>query len=329
MKTAIITGIFGQDGSYLAEQLVDDGYRVYGTFRAPLSPGSVRLKSHLEGKGLSLVAVEDAPGALTSLVSEVQPDEVYHLAATHFSVDQMKSLDTDDAVLFRENVNPTLELLEAVRRFAPRTKVCLAGSCLIFENGRESPQSEESSIAPGTVYGTAKAASMHLANVYRAKHGIHASTAILYNHESPRRSDSFVSQKIVKGLVNVAKGQSQHLPLRNITGRKDWGFAGDYMHAMRLMTASPTSANYVIASGVERSVADFVQTTCHILGISDWRAVVSVQEPPPESRSATPPGVTLVGDPKQALLHLGWRPKVSFEELVRRMVSAAMNGMLD
>jgi GDPmannose 4,6-dehydratase len=302
---ALITGIGGQDGSYLAEQLLADGHEVVGTVLG--APEEYPL---LEGIRDRLRFVEaDAAGAL----AEVEPDELYHLAAVSFVPAWWK----DPVGLTRAETGAVTSLLEALRA-RPQTRAFFASSSEIFAGTDEQPQSETTRLAPLSPYGAAKAFVLHAVEAFRAHYGLHVSTGILFNHESPRRPPHFVTRKLTQAAAAISLGLEDHVYLGNLDARRDWGFAGDYTRAMQLMVRADAPDDYVIATGEARTVRELVEAAFRAAGLY-WEDYVRLDEG--LVRGATDPRV-LVGDAGKARERLGWRPEVTFDELVAMMVQA-------
>jgi len=302
---ALITGIGGQDGSYLAEQLLADGHEVVGTVLG--APEDYPL---LEGIRDRLRFVEpDAANAL----AEVEPDELYHLAAVSF----VPAWWEDPVGLTRAETGAVTSLLEALR-VRPQTRAFFASSSEIFAGTDEQPQSETTRPAPLSPYGAAKAFVLHAVEAFRARYGLHASTGILFNHESPRRPPHFVTRKITRAAAAISLGLEDHVDLGNLDVRRDWGFAGDYTRAMQLMVRAEEPDDYVIATGEARTVRELVEAAFRAAGLY-WEDYVRLDEG--LVRGATDPRV-LVGDAGKARKRLGWRPEVTFDELVAMMVQA-------
>jgi GDPmannose 4,6-dehydratase len=285
MPRALITGIAGQDGSYLAELLRSEGYDIQG----------------MEGN------VQD-PVAVTRAVVSARPDECYHLAAQTFVMGEELST-------VRTNVDGTLHVLEALRREAPECRLFLAGSSEMFGDVDVSPQDESTPFRPRNVYGVSKVAAYHLMRVYREQHGLFACCGILYNHESPRRGPQFVTRKITQAAARIKLGQQTELQLGNLDSVRDWGHARDYVRAMWSMLQQETPDDYVIATGQARTVLDFVRAAFDGVGL-DWRQHVQVT--PEFFRPAEK--VPFVGRATKARERLGWTPETSFTELVTEMV---------
>ena len=309
MAVALITGIGGQDGPYLADVLHAAGTEVWGltsSGRIPLTLPFVRAAPPAN------VRDQDA---LERAVAAARPDEVYHLAARSSVVESWD----DPAATGDVTGLGTARLLEAVRREAPSARVFVASSSEVFGEPERAPQDEATPIRPVSPYGAAKAYAHHLARIHRRRYGLHVAVGILYNHESPRRPPTFVTRKITRGAVAIARGDQRELRLGNLEARRDWGFAGDYARAMRLVLAHPIPEEFVIATGETHTVREWCQLAFARIGLDYREHVVS---DPALWRPAEP--VPLVGDSSKARDVLGWAPTVSFEQLVERMVDAEM-----
>jgi GDPmannose 4,6-dehydratase len=302
---ALVTGIGGQDGSYLAEQLLDDGYEVAGTVLGAAEDYP------------TLDAIRDrirfvAPDAARAL-AEVEPDELYHLAAVSF----VPAWWEDPVGLTRAETGALVELLETLRG-RPETRAFFASSSEIFGATDTEPQHERTAASPLSPYAAAKAFTLHAVQAFRARYGLHASVGILFNHESPRRPPQFVTRKITRAAAAISRGLEDHVALGNLDARRDWGFAGDYARAMRLIARAAEADDYVIATGRVHSVREFVERAFHDVGL-DWREYVRYDES--LTRGSTDPRV-LAGDATKLRERLGWRPEVGFDELVSMMVQA-------
>jgi GDPmannose 4,6-dehydratase len=304
---ALITGITGQDGYYLARHLHELGTQVWGTSRSAAVPQDLDF--------VRLVQIADYADqkCLERAIEEANPDEIYHLAAQ-----SSVAASWEDPVATGDITGlGTLRLLEAVRNVAPAARVFIASSSEIFGNPTHAPQNEQTAIRPTSPYGAAKAFAHHTAAMYRQRYNLFLAIGILYNHESPRRPPSFVTRKIVQGAVAIARGQQTELRLGNLDARRDWGFAGDYVRAMHLMLQQPAPGDYVVATGEMHSVREWCELAFTEVGL-DYRVyVVSVQEfwRPAEK-------VPLVGDPTKVKQELGWSATTSFSNLVTTMVEA-------
>ncbi|HUE29748.1 MAG TPA: GDP-mannose 4,6-dehydratase [Verrucomicrobiae bacterium] len=312
MKTALITGITGQDGSYLAELLLEKGYRVVGMVRRASTENFERV-AHL-GDRIELRQADLLDElSLIDLLRAVAPDEVYNLAAQSFvptSWQQPVLTAEFDAV-------GVTRLLEAVRLVTPGARFYQASSSEMFGQVRETPQRETTPFYPRSPYGVAKAYGHFITVNYRESYGLYACSGILFNHESPRRGREFVTRKVSDGAARVKLGLARELRLGNLEARRDWGFAGDYVDAMWRMLQQAAADDYVVATGESHTVRDLVEIAFGALGL-DWRQ--HVREDPTLLRPAEVE--RLVGDASKARRVLGWAPRVSFPELIEMMVRA-------
>ena len=257
-QKALITGIAGQDGSYLAELLLSKGYEVHGIVRRiAIEDTEHKLKNilHIENKINLHVASLDNVLSLIKTVKDVAPDELYHLAASSFVSYSFE----DEISILNNNVNSTHYLLAAINEFAPKCRIYFAGSSEMFGHVSQSPQDENTPFNPRSIYGISKVASYHLVKNYRQQYGTFACTGILYNHESPRRGYEFVTRKIVSSAVKIKLGLQKDLELGNLDAYRDWGYAPDYVKAMWLMLQAEEPDDYVIASGETHSVRTFAE----------------------------------------------------------------------
>ncbi|OQY31697.1 MAG: GDP-mannose 4,6-dehydratase [Anaerolineaceae bacterium 4572_5.1] len=311
MPVALITGITGQDGSYLADFLLAKGYRVVGMVRRSSTLTFSRL-AHIQDE-IELVQGDlHDQGSVVSIIERYRPDEVYNFAAQSFvPMSWNQPVLTGDATALG-----VARLLEAIRLACPDARFYQSSSSEMFGKAREVPQSEETPFYPRTPYGVAKVYGHWITVNYREKHDMFACSGILYNHESPRRGLEFVTRKITRGAASIKLGLADELRLGNLEARRDWGFAGDYVRAMWLMLQQDAPNDYVICTGQTHSVRDFCQAAFDYLGL-DYRDYV-VQD----QRFYRPAEVNLlVGDPQRARENLGWETEVSFEELVQMMVN--------
>ncbi|MBW7998241.1 MAG: GDP-mannose 4,6-dehydratase [Candidatus Glassbacteria bacterium] len=313
-RKALITGITGQDGSYLAEFLLEKGYEVHGIVRrVALEDPEHRMHriSHiLDDIVLHSASLESYP-SLLSAVAEISPDECYHLAAQSFV-----SYSFEDAFsTFNTNINGTHFMLEAVREKAPACRFYFAGSSEMFGKVREVPQTEKTQFYPRSPYGITKVVGFDLTRNYRDAYNIHGSTGILFNHESPRRGYEFVTRKITRHVARIKLGLATEVRLGNLDAKRDWGHARDYVRAMWLMLQREKPGDFVIATGQTRSVREFVQMAFVRAGL-DWEKYVRIDE-----KFYRPAEVELlVGDSSRARRELGWSCDVTLEELVNEMV---------
>jgi len=318
-KRALITGVTGQDGSYLAEFLLKKGYEVYGIKRRSSSFNTARVDSILPDWHerdarlfLEFADLSDST-SLIKLLWRVQPDEIYHLGAqSHVRVSFDIPEYTGDVTALG-----TTRLLEAVRESGLQTRFYNAASSEMFGKASEVPQCESTPFHPRSPYGCAKLYSYWMTVNYREGYGLFACNGILFNHESPRRGETFVSRKITRAVARILRGLQEKLYLGNLNARRDWGYAPEYVEAMRLMLQQPEPDDYVIATGEVHSVGEFVERAFDLVGLN-WRDHVEI-----DPRYFRPTEVDILrGDATKARNTLGWEPKVKFEELVRLMVDA-------
>jgi GDPmannose 4,6-dehydratase len=318
---ALITGITGQDGSYLAELLLSKGYEVHGVVRrVAIEDPDHRLKriQHLLDCVTLHAASLESYASLHSAVDRAQPDECYHLAAQSFVTysfdDEFSTLNT--------NINGTHYLLSAVRRLVPRCRFYFAGSSEMFGAAEETPQTETTRFRPRSCYGISKVAGYELTRNYREAYGLFACSGILFNHESPRRGYEFVTRKITSGVARIAAGKWSKLPLGNLDAMRDWGHAREYVQAMWLMLQQDRPDDYVIATGQCHSVREFAEIAFSAAGL-DWRDHVVVD--PSLHRPAEIH--RLVGDASKARRELGWSSQAGFRELALEMLNADLEAL--
>lgn len=314
MRSALITGINGQDGSYLAELLLNEGYRVIGTVRKQ-SECTVNCPPHsLIPNAVEVVESDLSENSgLDTLLSRLRPTEVYNLAARASSKDLWRAPVATGEL----NGIAVLRLLDAIHRIDRNIRFLQASSSEMFGNATVVPQNESTPIAPRNPYGVAKAFAHWMTSVYREQREVFACSCILYNHESPRRGMEFVTRKISHGAAMIKLGLARQLRLGNLDARRDWGFAGDYVRAMWLMLQQPTPEDYIVATGEAHSVREFCEIAFSHVGLSYQDYVVQDRE---ELRG--PESVLLLGDATKARRILGWAPSVSFEQLVKMLVDA-------
>ena len=312
MKRALVTGITGQDGSYLAELLIEKGYEVWGVVRRASTENATRI-AHLRDR-LTLVQADLLDQrSLIDAVERAQPDEVYNLAAMTFVPTSWQQ-----PVLTAEfDALGVVRILEAIRQVRPTARFYQASSSEMFGRVREVPQSEATPFYPRSPYGVAKVYGHHITVNYRESYGLFACSGILFNHESPRRGKEFVTRKVTDGVARIHLGLQPELRLGNLEARRDWGFAGDYVEAMWLMLQQAEPDDYVVATGESHTVAELAELAFRHVGL-DWKQ--HVQEDPSLKRPAEVD--LLVGDATKARAKLGWKPRVSFAELVGMMVDA-------
>ncbi|MBN2370398.1 MAG: GDP-mannose 4,6-dehydratase [Vicinamibacteria bacterium] len=316
MKKAFITGITGQDGSYLAELLLEKQYEVHGLVRRSSSFNTWRIDHIRDRIRLHYGDLVDQH-SLVQTLEKVQPDEVYNLAAqSHVKV----SFDMPEYTADVTAVG-VLRLLDAVRELGMDVRVYQAGSSEMFGKAVETPQNEKTPFHPRSPYAASKVFAHHVAVNYREGYGMHISNGILFNHESPRRGENFVTRKITLGVSAIKRGKMRELRLGNLDAKRDWGYARDYVEAMWMMLQQETPDDYVVATSETHSVREFLEEAFSIAGL-DWKEFVKV-----DRKYFRPAEVDLLlGDPSKAQRTLGWTPKVGFKELVRLMVESDMDG---
>jgi GDPmannose 4,6-dehydratase len=311
-KRAIVTGITGQDGSYLAELLLDEGYDVTGVVRRSSSPNLWRIEHLLDRVTLRPADLLDQL-SLMRIIQDVQPHEFYNLAAMSFV-----PASWDQPLLTGEyNAMGVTRLLEAVRQVDTKIKIYQASSSEMYGRVREVPQTELTPFYPRSPYGVSKVFGHYITVNYRESYGMFAVSGILFNHESPRRGLEFVTRKVSDGVARIKLGLADHLSLGNLDAHRDWGFAGDYVRAMWLMLQQEQADDYVIATGVSHSVRELVDIAFAHAGLDPAKYV---RTDPALLRPAEVDH--LIGDCSKAARVLGWKPTVSFEQLVKMMVDA-------
>ena len=316
MKKALITGITGQDGSYLSELLLEKGYEVHGIVRrVALEQPQARMwrirhiLDHIKIHSASM----ESYASIFNIVSDIKPDECYHLAAQSFVSysfeDEFSTIDT--------NLNGTHYMLSAIKRQAPDCRLYFAASSEMFGKVKQTPQNEDTPFHPRSPYGISKMAGFELTRNYREAYGMFAVSGILFNHESPRRGSEFVTRKITSSAARIKLGLDKEIRLGNLDAKRDWGHAYDYVRAMWLMLQQDEPDDYVVASGESRSVRDFLETAFSYLGLDyhDYLVMDKDLYRPSEVN-------ILQGDASKAREKLGWSPTVSFEELVKEMMDS-------
>ncbi len=321
VKKALITGITGQDGSYLAEFLLDKGYEVYGIRRAASTFNSGRIDHiykdpHERGSRFFLIYGDlTDSSSISRIIREVKPDEIYHLGA------QSHVRTSFDIPEYTGNVTGlgTLRILEAVRRAGLKTRFYQASSSEMFGKVKTPMQNEETPFHPRSPYACAKVYAFWLTVNYRESYGIFAANGILFNHESPRRGENFVTRKITRAIANIKLGRQRYLYLGNLDAKRDWGYAPDYVEAMWMMLQQDKPVDLVIATGETHSVREFLEEAFSYAGL-DWKKYVRI-----DPKYYRPAEVDLLcGDASKARRILGWKPRVTFRQLVRIMVDADM-----
>jgi GDPmannose 4,6-dehydratase len=315
MPRALITGITGQDGLYLAELLLSKGYEVFGLIRGQNNPKHDLVRQTVPGVKLLTGDLTDV-SSLVRVLGVAQPEEVYNLGAISFVAYSWEnaSLTTD------VTGKGVLNMLEATRLYAgddiSRVRFYQASSSEMFGKVQQVPQTEETLLWPRSPYGVAKVFGHYMTINYRESYGMHASSGILFNHESPRRGPEFVTRKVSMAVARIKLGLQDEIVLGNLDAKRDWGFAGDYVEAMWLMLQQPEADDYVISTGATHSIEELLQAAFDAAGLDNWRQYVR-QDP----KFMRPAEVDLlIGDASKAQEKLGWKPKVSFNELIKMMV---------
>ena len=312
-KRALITGVTGQDGSYLAELLLSKNYKVYGFERRIAHQYQELRHSRIKGLDIELLPGDITNyGSVDNAVEKSKPDEVYHLAAQSFVKlsfdDEFQTLDT--------NIMGTANILHAVRRITPNARFYFAGSSEQFGIPEEIPSNERTRFHPRSPYAVSKLAGFCLTQNYREAYKMFACSGILFNHESPRRGGEFVTRKITKGVWDIVNKKIDKILLGNIDAKRDWGFAGDYVEAMWLMLQQDKPDDYVIATGETNTIRDFLTEAFGYVGIKDWSKYVGQNQ-----AFMRPSDVEILqGDASKAKKELGWEPKIKFKGLVKLMM---------
>ncbi len=313
MKKALITGVTGQDGSYLAEHLVSLGYRVFALARRSSTDGRERIVQILDKIELIDGDLLDQC-SLVNALEKAKPDEIYNLASQSF----VPTSFTQPVYTGEVTALGVTRVLEAMRIVCPQAKFYQASSSEMFGKVKESPQNEKTPFHPRSPYGVAKLYGHWITINYREAYNLFAVSGILFNHESPRRGTEFVTRKISLAVARIKLGKQKKLVLGNMEARRDWGFAGDYIKAMYLMLQQKKPSDFVVGTGESHSVKEFVREAFRVVGIKDWQKYVETSE-----EFLRPAEVErLVADPTRAKRVLGWKPEVSFKELVKMMVEA-------
>ena len=312
MKTALVTGITGQDGSYISEYLLEQGYAVYGLVRRT-SVQSLGRVAHLRDRIELLNGDLLDQNSLINAIADAKPDEIYNLAAQSF----VPASFSQPVLTGEFTALGVTRILEAIRVVNPKIRFYQASSSEMFGKVEAVPQNETTKFHPRSPYGVAKLYGHWITVNFRESYGIFAVSGILFNHESPRRGPEFVTRKITLAAARIAAGRQKELRLGNLEARRDWGFTGDYVRAMHLMLQQPEPVDYVIGTGETHTVREFVELAFESVGL-DWKRYV-VSDP----KLVRPAEVDLlIADPRRAREELGWEPQVSFRELVRMMVDA-------
>ena len=323
MKKALITGISGQDGSYLSEFLISKKYEVHGIIRRVALEDEThrlwRLRNIRDGILLHSGSLESFP-SLAKIINKVQPDEIYHLAAQSYVANSFE----DEFSTLNTNINGTHHMLASMKEFSPKSKFYFAGSSEMFGKTAETPQNENTKFHPRSAYGISKVAGFELTRNYREAYNFFASTGILFNHESPRRGFEFVTRKISFAVAKIKNNLQKELRLGNIKAMRDWGHAKDYVEAMWLMLQKKTPSDYVIGTGEQHSVEEFLNIAFKHVGLN-FKDYIKIDQ-----KFFRPAEVeTLLADPAKSKKELGWEPKIKFENLVKEMVETDLKNIKD
>ena len=323
MKKALITGISGQDGSYLAELLLEKNYNVHGVIRRVALEDEThrlwRLRNIKDKISLHSGSLESFP-SLAKIINKVQADEVYHLAAQSYVANSFE----DEFSTLNTNINGTHYVLASLKEFSPKSKFYFAGSSEMFGKTVETPQNENTKFYPRSAYGISKVTGFDLTRNYREAYGLFGCTGILFNHESPRRGFEFVTRKISLAVAKIKNNLQKEIRLGNIDAKRDWGHAQDYVEAMWLMMQQENPGDYVIGTGKQHSVKDFlIEAFGHVgLNYEDFLKIDKKFYRPAEVE-------TLLADPKLSHKKLNWKPKKSFKDLVIEMVESDLKNIKD
>jgi len=309
MKSALIVGCEGQDGRLLTDLLRGKGYRTLGLGRASVRAGGLDWTRPID---------ITRPGEVEAVVTALRPDEIYHLAAIHHSSEEEHALDLAAfRRMYEVNFFSLLNFLDAVRAGSPGSRLFFAASSHVFGTPENDVQDEETPLRPESIYAMTKTDGLHACRLYRERHGLFASTGILYNHESALRDEKFLSMKIVRAALRIKTGKQRDLVLGRLDARIDWGFAGDTVDAMQRILEAPQSGEFVVATGASHTVGEFARVVFETLGL-DWRRHVS--EDPALLTRATP---VRIGDPRRLRETTGWSPATPFEELIRTLLRSS------
>ena len=311
-KVAIITGISGQDGSYLSELLLSKNYKIFGIYNSKKKINTIQTPN--KNKKINYLKIDiNNFNKIKSLIKKIKPNEFYHLAAQSFINYKFE----DEFFKLNPNINGTHYILSAIKEYSPKTRFYFAASSELFGNSAKYPQNEDTKFNPRSAYGISKIAGYHLTKSYREAYNIYACSGILYNHESPRRSINFVSRKITYNLALILKGKKKKIELGNINAKRDWGHAKDYVYAMWKMLQLKKPNDFVIGTGKLHSVKDFLKTAFGLVNLN-YKKFVKINK----KFNRPNDKFYLVADYRKAKKILRWKPKVSFKSLVTEMVKS-------
>ena len=315
-QRALVFGLTGQDGSYMAELLLEKGYEVHGTMRRSSNPNTQRISQIIKSVHTHLADLSDGL-SITNVISKVKPDLIFNLAA------QSDVRAAYDIPLYTGDVTGLgfTRIVEACRQHCPEARIYQAGSSEMFGKVQTIPQNEKTPFYPRSPYGCAKVYAFFLGRVYRESYGMKIYNGILFNHESPRRGELFVTKKVVKAAIEIKQGKRTKLTLGNLSSKRDWGYSRDYMEAIYQFVTTQEPTDFVIATGETHSVEEFVAETFEYLGLGDWKQYVNFDD-----NLKRPAEVDLlIGDASKAKELIGWEPKVKFKELIKIMVDSELD----
>ncbi|MEW6616808.1 MAG: GDP-mannose 4,6-dehydratase [Patescibacteria group bacterium] len=310
MKKALITGISGQDGSYLAEFLLEKGYEVHGIIQYEENNDKLWRIQHILDQIVLHSGKIDECESIEKIIFEVNPEEIYHLASQH----EVKNTRENYKSIFSTNVDSLYYTLSCIKDNKLKTRLFFASSSRVFVGGIETPQNELTPMYPTSLYGITKTAGVNLVRMFREQEGLFACSGFLFNHESPRRDVEFLTRKISKAVAEIKKGSLQELRLGDLDARRDWGFARDYVGAMWMMLQQEKPEDYIIGTGETHSVRDFLDFAFGFVGLN-WKEYIKI-----DPDFVRPKELELCADINKAKKQLGWVPKVRFKELVEMMV---------
>lgn len=320
MKRALITGVYGQDGSYLCEVLREDGYEIHGICKKDMSLNSKRIKMELTSNSIDVIEHMDSLysfSEMSKLIDNIRPDVIFHMAAVHRSSSSLGNNNImEEKDLFEKNVIATNNILTACYVLSPSTRVIVAGSCLMFDATTVEQQDENTDFSSNSLYGLAKITENNLVRYFR-KRGMFVCMPILYNHESHRRSEAFVTKKIAMRLKDIKCGVSNELLLGDLDVQKDWGYAKDYAMAMKLMSEAINPVDYIISSGELHSLREYIEICAQEIGLNDWEKYIKI-----DSTILTRSNrACLKGDSQRCIKELGWKRTTDFHGLIREIVN--------
>ena len=312
MKKALITGVSGQDGYYLAKLLLSKGYLVYG-----FDISDVKLDESIKSNLTEFFQLDLSKSIfLADLIKKIKPDEFYHLAAYHFSSDKAGNIKNEFEKFYNTNFKSTNIILDAIKSYSQKTKFFYSSSCQVFGESNEYPQCEETKYNPLCYYSISKVASTHLCNLYRNKFNIHASVGILYNHESPKRDDSFITAQIINAAIDVSNGKNVKLGINNLNAEVDWGAASDYVEAMWLILQCQKSDNYIISSGETNTIKEFADLAFSYFNLDYKKNIFQ------KKNKSNLINEKYFGNNEKLKRVTGWEPKTKLNDIIKSMINS-------